>query len=433
MFENDTITIRNQKKHADTNGPTIKDPTLRVEQIVHLDNITTGMAFLSENDILVLEKNNGTVQRVVNGKIMPEPVLDVDVANKGERGMLGIAIAKQGENKKKIDFDTYGRTYVYLFFTESGEGKDGTDFRPNNEPLGSRLYRYEFSNNKLISPKLLLDLPAITAQENTEKAHYGGKVLVGPDRNIYVGIGEVGNHRTLTENNITGGRAEGTGGILRVTYDGRSVQKNLLGSEIDFLKYYYAYGIRNTFGMDFDPITGILWDTENGPKFGDEINFVEPGFNSGWKKIHGIWNVNAALDKAGISPTDPNGLVDFNHKGKYSPPEFVWDKPIGVTALKFFNSTSLGINYENSIFVGDVNLGYLYNFKLNPDRMSLLFDNSGPLSDKVADTPYEMQKGGIILGKGFGTITEIQVGPDGNLYVLNLFGDIYRISSISAQ
>ena len=70
---------------------------------------------------------------------------------------------------------------------------------------------------------------------------------------------------------------------------------------------------------------------------------------------------------------------------------------------------------------------------LNPDRMSLSFNNSGPLSDKIADTPYEMQKGGIISGKGFGTITEIQVGPDGNLYVLNLFGDLYRISSVSAQ
>ena len=155
-FENDTIKIRNQKKHADTNGPTINDSTLRVEQIVHLDNITTGMAFLSENDILVLEKNNGTVQRVVNGKIMPKPVLDVNVANKQERGMLGIAIAKEGENNEKNNSDTYGRTYIYLFFTES-EDKDGADFRPNNEPLGSRLYRYEFSNNKLINPKLLLD------------------------------------------------------------------------------------------------------------------------------------------------------------------------------------------------------------------------------------------------------------------------------------
>ena len=433
MLENDTITIINRKQHADTDGPTLKDPTLRVEQIVHLDNITTGMAFLSEDDILVLEKNNGTVQRVVNGKILPEPILDVSVANKDERGMLGIAIAKHDENKKKINSDTYNRTYVYLFFTESGQGEDGTDSTPNNEPLGSRLYRYEFTNNKLINPRILLDLPAITARENIEKVDYGGKILLGPDGNIYVGIGEVGKHRTLTENNITGGRADGTGGILRIKYDGRSVQNSLLASEIDFLKYYYAYGIRNTFGMDFDPITGILWDTENGPKFGDEINMVLPAFNSGWIQIQGIWNVNSKSEKTGIAPDNPKGLVDFDQNGIYSKPEFVWDKPVGVTALKFLNSSNLGKKYENSVFVGDTNLGYLYNFKLSPDRMSLSFDNSGLLYDKVAGTPAEMQNGEIIFGKGFGTITEIEEGPDGNLYILNLFGDIFRISSASVR
>jgi aldose sugar dehydrogenase len=56
----------------------------------------------------------------------------------------------------------------------------------------------------------------------------------------------------------------------------------------DPLNRYYAYGIRNSFGFDFDPITGNLWDTENGPGFGDEINFVEPGFNSGSKKVQGF-------------------------------------------------------------------------------------------------------------------------------------------------
>ena len=50
---------------------------------------------------------------------------------------------------------------------------------------------------------------------------------------------------------------------------------------------YYAYGIRNSFGMDFDPVTGNLWDTENGPSYGDEINLVEPGFNSGWQVVQG--------------------------------------------------------------------------------------------------------------------------------------------------
>jgi hypothetical protein len=55
---------------------------------------------------------------------------------------------------------------------------------------------------------------------------------------------------------------------------------------------YYAYGLRNSFGIDFDPVSGNLWDTENGPGFGDEINLVKPGFNSGWIKIQGIWPIN---------------------------------------------------------------------------------------------------------------------------------------------
>ena len=56
--------------------------------------------------------------------------------------------------------------------------------------------------------------------------------------------------------------------------------KGILGNTYP-LNLYYAYGIRNSFGMDFDPVTGKLWDTENGPDYGDEINLVEPGFNSG--------------------------------------------------------------------------------------------------------------------------------------------------------
>ena len=65
------------------------------------------------------------------------------------------------------------------------------------------------------------------------------------------------------------------------------VQPTIIGDE-DPLNKYYAYGIRNSFGIDFDPVTGKLWDTENGPGYGDEINLVEPGFNSGWSKVQGI-------------------------------------------------------------------------------------------------------------------------------------------------
>ena len=166
--------------------------------------------------------------------------------------------------------------------------------------------------------------------------------------------------------------------------------------------------------MDFDPLTGALWDTENGPTFGDEINLVEPGFNSGWKQIQGIWKVNATLDKDGIAPTNGEGLVNFAGKGKYSIPEFTWDKSVAPTALTFLNTDKLGQEYKNDILVGDIKYGSIYHFKLTADRKSL--DLSGELTDKVANTSEEISK--VIFAYGFGGITDLEIGPDGDLYVL---------------
>ncbi len=102
-----------------------------------------------------------------------------------------------------------------------------------------------------------------------------------------------------------------------------------------------------------------------------------------------------------------NDLVNFDGKGHYNDPQFVWKQTVGPTALQFLNSAKLGKQYENTMFVGDVNTGNLYNFKLNANRTGLLLE--GPLADHIADT-------------------DIKVGPDGYLYILGFDGTIYRIS-----
>jgi aldose sugar dehydrogenase len=365
------------------------------------------MAFLGPNDILVLEKNTGNVHRITNGQMLPQPLLHANVATQIERGMLGIAVTKNGPT-----------TYVFLYYTEAGGGVDNS--------IGNRLYRYELANNQLINPKLLLDLPAIPGNPNSVRfEHNGGKLVVGPDNNVYLVIGDVGSHMGQTENNANGPPPDGTGGILRVTQDGEAVVPNSpLGNDTDpTLNKYYAYGIRNSFGMDFDPVTGKLWDTENGATYGDEINLVEPGFNSGWQQVEGIWQARGG-SPGPIFQSPPDNLVDFGGNGKYRSPEFTWLQTDGPTALKFLNSDKLGKQYENSMFVGDVNTGNLFNFKLDQERTGL--DLSGPLSDKVANTQDELQDN--IFGSGFGVITDIQVGPDdGYLYVLTYSGTIYRI------
>ena len=82
------------------------------------------------------------------------------------------------------------------------------------------------------------------------------------------------------------GEPDGTSGIIMITKNGIPVANSSLGERVP-LYLYYSYGLRNSFGIDFDPLTGKLWDTENGDDFGDEINLVEPGFNSVWSKVQG--------------------------------------------------------------------------------------------------------------------------------------------------
>ena len=397
----------------------IRDSNLRVEPVVEGLEFPTTMAFLGPDDFLVLEKEKGTVQRVIDGEMLPEPLLDVNVATSQERCMCGVAVSK----------DISGHTYVYLYYTEA-ESADAEDISKGIDPLRNSLYRYEFVNNKLVNPKLLLDLPAIPGPR-----HNGGAITIGPDNNLYIPIGDVdGSHKELdfeteTQNYPDGVEPDGRSGILRITLDGEPVPNGgIIGDEFP-LNLYYAYGVRNSFGISFDPITGNLWDTENGPGENDEINLVEPGFNSGWIQVQGMSSI---LNNNEFNPENENGedsasdgLVDFDGKGKYSDPEFVWSVTLGPTALIFLHSDQLGQQYQNDIFVGSIVTGNIYHFDLNQDRTQLVL--TGELEDKIAET-RETGEQDIIFGEGFAGISDLEVGPDGNLYVVSLGqGKIFRV------
>ena len=346
--------------------PSVIDGDLKVEVVTEGVNFTSNVAFLGVNDILALEKDTGKIRRIVNAVTLEKPLLDVNVANKKyERGLLGIAVANDS-----IGISNGKSTHVFLYFTES-KTKDGSDncpwnnyCYPGNEPAGNRLYRYELDeiNNELVNPKLLLNLPATPGP-----AHNGGVIAIGPDRNVYVVTGDLLGDRgsfslTMAQNFPNGTYPDGRAGILRVTQDGETVGNGILG-ENHPLNKYYAYGIRNSFGMDFDPVTGNLWDTENGPEYGDEINLVRPGFNSGWTSIQGIWKPikedghplrDFAAGEAVLRPESEVSLVNFSGFGTYAGPKFVWHTPTVPTALRFLSSDKLGEQYKNDMFVGDI-------------------------------------------------------------------------------
>src|SRR5918996_2470973 len=245
------VIIGQTQQQKNKQGPSLQIPykSLKVELVTEGLSFPTSMEFIDNNNILVLQKDNGTVHLVSNGILQKKPVLEVQVDTKGERGMLGITHSTK---------DT-----VFLYFTESEHDK----------PLRNRVYRYHWNGANLVNRTLILDLPAAPGPY-----HQGGKLKIGTDNYLYAVIGDLTAPDSVLQNYKDGKKPNDTSVILRVNPDnGSSVNNNPFtnnknNSDDDYnndkndveslLGKYYAYGIRNSFGIDFDPITGALWDTE---------------------------------------------------------------------------------------------------------------------------------------------------------------------------
>jgi len=397
-------------------------------------NFPTGIDFLGKNDILVIEKNTGQVKRIVDGEILNEPVLDVNVASESERGLLGIAILNTKDlinpdtttNKKSQEeknSTNEEEIKVFLFYTETKDIDNG-------EILGNRLYKYDFIDGKLINPKLLLDLPFLPGP-----SHNGGVLDLGPDNNLYIVVGDInreGNpeYMTLAQNIEDSALPDGRGGVLRVTVSGDPVlddngTKGILGNNYP-LNLYYGYGIRNSFGIGFDPVTGMLWETENGSNYGDEINVILPGFNGGWRQVLGL---STEYENFKNKEFDRNKLILFDGKGTYYEPVFTWVDTIAPTAITFIDSKIFGEGYENDLLVGSVKQGRIFHFNLNETRTGLDLLSSEQLVDKIANVDEELEP--VTLGRNFGIITDIEINPyDGKIYVVDgqsKNGKIYQI------
>jgi aldose sugar dehydrogenase len=419
--------------------PSLKDPNLKVELVTKELASPTGMAFLDKNNILVIQKNDGTIRLISNGILEDKPILKVDVDSDTRFcciGLLGIAILKTANNVTDLKKEPAGgivtkptttTTSVFLYYTEDKIGK----------PIRNKVYRYEWNGETLLNPKLILDLPAEGLH------HVGGKLTIGKDHSLYAAIGDLDREGEL-QNFKDGPSSDNTSVIFRVSpLNGSATKDNPFmnnNNNNSAIQTYYAYGIRNSFGLATDPVTGRLWDTDNGDKDYDEINLVNPGFNGGWKKVMGP--ISRSKD------VTEDQLVNFPGS-KYADPVFSWKSSIGVTAIEFLNSSKLGKKYKDNIFVGDIDNGNLYYFQVNENRTGLKFDSDDSdkeqqhkdsgLSDLVADNKKEISE--ITLGKGFGGITDIKTSPNGLLYILTFDrkahgegsgeGSIYRISSTS--
>lgn len=474
------------------------DPNLSVATVVSGLAQPIAMVFLGPDDLLVTEKASGQVKRVQNG-VVSGVVLDLAVNSASERGLLGMALHPQFPQNPG----------VYLYHTESSSGTD-SGLVTDVPLLANRVDRFVWDGSTLVFDRNIVRLRALqndlngvtNPQQPTQNPtavprgnHNGGVIRFGPDGKLYVILGDAG-RRGFLQNNLEGPTpddefggplpdlAHTTGVVLRCNADGSPPWTNpfyFLGAVLVLfaptptvaevgtsLQRIYGYGVRNSFGMTFDPYTGQLWTTENGGRAFDEINRVVRGWNGGWIQAMGptsrIADYKSIEVAAGIGATGPAGLQQLrwlatniadtgnaarsrmlNLPGShYRDPEFSWKHVTPPAGLGFVRGNQLGIGYRGNLIVGSAvfrpvatppsvlaNPGNLYRFRLDPQRTGFVFSDPA-LQDKVADNTgrddWQTEQQELLFGTDFGIVTDIQTGPDGALYLVGTSsGTIRRI------
>jgi aldose sugar dehydrogenase len=379
-------------------GQTISEPGLELTPYLTGFAAPIAVRFIGADRAFVIQKEDGRVIYVDHG--VRTTVLDLNVQHESERGLLGIALDP--------GFAINGFVYLYHSVTTAN-----ADSVTSAEWVANRVSRYTWNGSALVSPVVLGDFGTNDPSQPNGPNHNGGVIAFGPDGRLYGTTGDL--NRQGFEQNAQGAPSAGVGGIFRIASNGSVPADNPFGTTGAFSRWY-AYGVRNSFGISFDPVTGALWDTENGPADNDEINLVPRGFNSGWNKIQGPDSrdpQNAPADLA-VLP----GSV-------YSDPEFTFVNTIGITSIQFLAASSLGEKYLDTALTGNSNTGELYRFRLNTARNGFVL--SGALADLVADTVAE--RAPLVFGQGFGVVSDMTGGPDGAIYVTSLdAGTIYRIA-----
>jgi glucose/arabinose dehydrogenase len=458
--------------------PAVVDENLAVRTVVAGLNQPTTMAFIGANDLFVLEKATGRVQRVTNGAVSAT-VLDLAVNSASERGLLGIALhpgfpANPG---------------VYLYWTESSTGADSAVLA-EVPLLANRVDRFVWNGTSLTFDRNLIQLRAFQADagQPLRGNHNGGVIKFGPDGKLYAVIGDNGRRgwmqnlpcgptavcpgATVVDDQFGGPAPDDahlTGVIVRLNDDGSTPTDNpffatgaSMGGEVgENIQKVFAYGIRNTFGMAFDPVSGDLWLEENGDDTFSQLSRVVPGLNSGWVQIRGpvsriaeykavetsmvadpcIGGVYFGLQQIRWPPTNiadtPQQALDrlFMLPGAvYKAPELSWKFEVAPAGIGFMSGSALGPQYRNDLFMGGARTflagGHLFHFNLTGNRRMIGVEDPG-LEDRVADNVCKFditESETLLFGTNFGIATDIQTGPNGNLFVVSLSnGAVYEI------
>ena len=339
-----------------SSSPVIGAPRGRAVAVATGLNAPVGFTFLPNGVLVYAERLTGQIRfrnLTTDGDRRVFRITNVSGSANG--GVLGVAIHPNWPNKRDL--------YVYAT-------------RNTSSGLRNQVLRIDLDR---LRARIILSSIASPFSD-----HHGGRIVFGPDGKLYVVIGD--DRRAANAQDLS---ANFRGKVLRINPDGSIPADNPFGTRV------WAFGIRNSIGLAFDPLTRKLWQTDNGPECNDEVNRIRKGSNHGW-------GPNAACPRTNNSGPTPRIL-----------PNHTFLEPVGITGLVFCDDCGLGPGVQGDLFVGDFVGGRIRRFDLNGTRNA--FD-AGPLP--VIDYPPPI------------SVLSLEAAPDGRIY-FSSGGRILRLVSVS--
>jgi aldose sugar dehydrogenase len=358
--------------------------------------------------------------------------------------------------------------------------------------LGNRVDRFVWDGDMLTFDLNLIKLRAFqndAAPEPPDQGdetqpprgnHDGGVLSFGQDGKLYIFIGDVGRRgqlqnlscgptatcpgETVPDDQFGGPEPDNahlTGVVLRLNSDGSAPSDNpffsagaTMGGEVGAnIQKIFSYGHRNSFGMTVDPVSGGIWLQENGDDTFSELSRVRPGLNGGWIQIAGpvarigqykeiettfaaqaLQQLRWPPTNIADSPSEALARLFMLPGAQYRDPEFSWKWEVAPGGMGFVIGKGLGTQFQNDLFMGAATPalegGYLFHFNLTGNRNKIAVDDPR-LADRVADNlaKHEITESeSLLIGRNFGAVTDIETGPNGNLFVVSLTqGTVYEI------
>ena len=356
LFLVSSLTKAGDIQNWDDSVEKTKKETFRVETFIEGFDIPWGMVFLPNQNLIVSDRN-GSLWLVDYKEKSKTKISGVpNVRYKGQGGLLDV----------EIHPDFINNNYIYIGFTDYLNSKKNRTF--------TSIIRARLKNISLTDQKIIYKADDTFYDNST--IHYGTRIVFDDKGFLYFSIGDRGKRNQAQLLDYPNGK------IHRLNADGSIPSDNPFFENNNAIKSIWTYGNRNPQGLAMHPASSILFETEHGPRGGDELNILSSGKNYGWPEITYGKNYSGTT------------ITKYTHKEGMEQPVIHWTPSIAVCGIDFYDG-ELFNNWKNNLLVSSLKFERLYRLEID--------------DDKVIDQEIIYEAGS--------RIRDVQTGPEGFIYI----------------